>query len=246
MPHICDYYYAPKPAPTAVRREIPYLDRAAMADALQFHQTLPDYVPSRLVELPNLAQTLGLGALYLKDESSRFGLNAFKALGASYSIHRYLRDNLHNHLHDHTPQENSPNSNPSEAHQITFCTATDGNHGRAVAWTAKTLGHRAVVYVPANTVQARIDAIRREGAEVVVVQGHYDAATRCAESAALGSKLNFLGATIDSKGFNSWFGAAFVMLTGLGLFEVCRRQFAVEWGQIQEAIEKEIKRREAL
>ena len=65
-------------------------------------------------------------------------------------------------------------------------------------------------------------------------------------NAALGSKLNFLGATIDSKGFNSWFGAAFVMLTGLGLFEVCRRQFAVEWGQIQEAIEKEIKRREAL
>ena len=65
-------------------------------------------------------------------------------------------------------------------------------------------------------------------------------------NAALGSKLNFLGATIDSKGFNSWFGAAFVMLTGLGLFEVCRRQFAVEWGHIQEAIEKEIKRREAL
>ena len=65
-------------------------------------------------------------------------------------------------------------------------------------------------------------------------------------NAALGSELNFLGAKIDSKGFNSWFGAAFVMLTGLGLFEVCRRQFAVEWGQIQEDIEKEIKRREVL
>ena len=65
-------------------------------------------------------------------------------------------------------------------------------------------------------------------------------------NAALGSELKFLGATIDSKGLNSWFGAVFVMLTGLGLFEVCRRQFAVEWGQIQEDIEKEIKRREAL
>ena len=65
-------------------------------------------------------------------------------------------------------------------------------------------------------------------------------------NAALGSQLKFLGATLDSKGLNSWFGAAFVMLTGLGLFEVCRRQFAVEWGQIQEDIEKEIKRREAL
>ena len=65
-------------------------------------------------------------------------------------------------------------------------------------------------------------------------------------NAALGSELKFLGATLDSKGLNSWFGAAFVMLTGLGLFEVCRRQFAMEWGQIQEDIEKEIKRREAL
>ena len=65
-------------------------------------------------------------------------------------------------------------------------------------------------------------------------------------NAALGSELVFLGATLDSKGLNSWFGAAFVMLTGLGLFDVCRRQFAVEWGQIQEDIEKEIKRREAL
>ena len=64
-------------------------------------------------------------------------------------------------------------------------------------------------------------------------------------NAALGSQLTFLGAKLDSKGLNSWFGAAFVMLTGLGLFEVCRRQFAVEWGQIQEDIEKEIKRRES-
>ena len=65
-------------------------------------------------------------------------------------------------------------------------------------------------------------------------------------NSALGSKLSFMGVMIDSKGINSWFGAAFVMLTGVALFEVCRRQFAVQWGQIQEAIEKEIKRREAL
>jgi branched-chain amino acid transport system permease protein len=65
-------------------------------------------------------------------------------------------------------------------------------------------------------------------------------------NAALGSELTFLGAKLDSKGLNSWFGAAFVMLTGLGLFEVCRRQFAVEWSEIQEDIEKEIKRRETL
>ena len=62
--------------------------------------------------------------------------------------------------------------------------------------------------------------------------------------AALGPELSFLGMPLNARGLNSWFGSAFVMLTGLGLFEVCRRQFAVEWGVIQEAIEKEIKRRE--
>ena len=65
-------------------------------------------------------------------------------------------------------------------------------------------------------------------------------------NAALGPELSFLGATLNSKGLNSWFGAGFVMLTGLGLFELCRRQFAREWGQIQESIEKEIKRMETL
>jgi branched-chain amino acid transport system permease protein len=65
-------------------------------------------------------------------------------------------------------------------------------------------------------------------------------------NAALGNELKFMGATLNAKGLNSWFGAAFVMLTGLGLFEVARRQFAREWGAIQEYIEKEVKRREAL
>ncbi|MDP2033585.1 MAG: branched-chain amino acid ABC transporter permease [Polaromonas sp.] len=65
-------------------------------------------------------------------------------------------------------------------------------------------------------------------------------------STSLGSQLQFMGVTLDAKNLNSWFGSAFVMLTGLGLFEVTRRQFLVEWGEIQEYIEKEIKRREAL
>ncbi len=65
-------------------------------------------------------------------------------------------------------------------------------------------------------------------------------------NSALGSELKFLGVTFDSKGLDSWFGCVFVMLTGLGLFEVCRRQFTLEWGQIQEDIQKEVKRREAL
>lgn len=65
-------------------------------------------------------------------------------------------------------------------------------------------------------------------------------------NAALGNELKFMGATLNAKGLNSWFGAAFVLLTGLGLFELARRQFVHDWGEIQTDIEKEIKRREAL
>lgn len=65
-------------------------------------------------------------------------------------------------------------------------------------------------------------------------------------NAAMGPRLKFMGVTLDSSGANSWFGSAFVMLTGLGLFEVARRHFVRQWGEIQEFIEKEVKRREAL
>jgi diaminopropionate ammonia-lyase len=100
----------------------------------------------------------------VKDESRRFGLNAFKVLGASYAIHRFLEADQGRHH--------------------TFATATDGNHGRAVAWAARRLGHDAVVFVPANTVAARIEAIRGEGARVVVVDGTYDDTVRRAAAAA--------------------------------------------------------------
>jgi diaminopropionate ammonia-lyase len=127
----------------------------APADARGFHQSLPAYAPTPLVRLDGLGRELGVSGLYLKDESTRFGLNAFKVLGTSYAMHRFLRDR------------------PSDR-AITFATATDGNHGRAVAWTARQLGHRAIVFVPENTVRARINAIANEGAEVVVVDGTYD------------------------------------------------------------------------
>jgi len=138
-------------------------------DALAFHRSLPGYHPTPLLALPALAAELGLAALWIKDEGPRFGLGAFKALGASWAIHRWM-------------------SKRGGGAPATFATATDGNHGRAVAWTAQMLGQRAVVFVPRNTVPARIAAIRGEGAEVVVVDGTYDDAVRraAAESAARG------------------------------------------------------------
>ena len=125
------------------------------ADVEKFHETLPGYAPTPLHALPALARELGVGAIWVKDEGQRFGLNAFKGLGASYAIHRYLAA--------HPPKG-----------KLTFATATDGNHGRAVAWSAKRLGHDAVIYVPRNTVAARIEAIRGEGARCEVIDGNYD------------------------------------------------------------------------
>ena len=85
-------------------------------NALEFHKTLSEYKPTPLIELPNLSKKLGVKNIYVKDESKRFKLNAFKGLGASYAISQSLIKN---------PEIK------------TFCTATDGNHGRAVAWAAK-------------------------------------------------------------------------------------------------------------
>jgi diaminopropionate ammonia-lyase len=122
--------------------------------AREFHLTLSGYAPTPLVECQALADSLGLRSLQVKDESHRFGLNAFKALGASFAMHRVARPGM------------------------IFSAATAGNHGRAVAWSARRLGCMAKIFVPAITVPARIEAIRKEGAEVVVVDGSYEDAVR--------------------------------------------------------------------
>lgn len=123
-----------------------------------FHDTIGNK-ETPLVRLPGLAKHLGVGNILLKDESRRFGLNAFKALGASYAMHRQIKKN---------PQIKI------------FCTATDGNHGRAVAWVARKLKRKAVIYMPKWTVTARIRAIEKEGAEVHVIDQSYDIAVEMA------------------------------------------------------------------
>jgi diaminopropionate ammonia-lyase len=127
----------------------------------EFHRSLPGYAPTPLYSLSGLASALGVGALLLKDESRRFGLNAFKVLGASWALHRIMEE------------RKGP---------VTVATATDGNHGRAVAWAAARLQCPAVVFIPAHSAPARIESIRGEGARVELVEGSYDEAVRrCAE-----------------------------------------------------------------
>ncbi|HEX7503075.1 MAG TPA: diaminopropionate ammonia-lyase [Acidobacteriota bacterium] len=155
-------------------------------DMLEFHRSLPGYEPTPLRELPDLAFRSGLGALFVKDESRRFGIKAFKALGASYAIYRFLKKRwLDSFTAPFTPESFRDQGTLAKLGEFTFCAATDGNHGRAVAWTARMLGQKAVIYMPADSVEARIENIRGEGADVVLVEGTFDLCVRrCAADAA--------------------------------------------------------------
>ena len=157
------------------------LDPAGRAP-LDFHRRLPGYAVTPLVDAPGLANSLGVGRVWVKDESWRLGLPAFKILGASWAVYRALErhlggigtwedlEGLSEHLAPFGP--------------LTLAAATDGNHGRAVARMAKLLGLGARIFVPDDMAPARIEAIESEGAEVVIVRGTYDeAVARSAEEA---------------------------------------------------------------
>ncbi len=155
-------------------------------DMPAFHRSLPGYAPTPLLELPALAAKLGLGEIFVKDEARRFGIKAFKALGASYAMYRFLKKRWQERFTEpFTPASFQDQRALEQLGSFTFCAATDGNHGRAVAWTAKMLGQKAVIYMPADSVAARVENIRGEGAEVVLVPGTFDLCVeRCAADAA--------------------------------------------------------------
>jgi diaminopropionate ammonia-lyase len=147
---------------------------------LEFHRRLAGYHPSRLLDAPELAATLGVGKVFVKDESSRMGLPAFKILGASWAVYRALEARLGGFGAWQTVADLAEQLEPLRP--LTLVAATDGNHGRAVAHLARLLDCAARIYVPDDMVQARRDAIASEGADVVVVHGTYDEAV--ARSAA--------------------------------------------------------------
>ncbi|KUF19832.1 pyridoxal-phosphate dependent enzyme [Streptomyces silvensis] len=130
-----------------------------------FHESLAEYAPTPLTEVPALAAELGVGRVFVKDESARLGLPAFKALGAFWAVHRILA------------------RQPPEA-PLELVTATDGNHGRAVARIARRLGQRAHVFVSQGVHPGAVSAIEGEGARVTRVAGSYDLAVRAAADAA--------------------------------------------------------------
>jgi diaminopropionate ammonia-lyase len=138
-----------------------------------FHRRLPGYGPTPVVDLPEVAQGLGVGSLTAKIETERFGLPAFKILGASWAIYRELCRRVPGIESQWETLEDLQHA-ISPSGEVTFVAATDGNHGRAVAHMAALLGRRAHILVPDGMAQARINAIEGEGATVEVVDGTYD------------------------------------------------------------------------
>ncbi len=143
-----------------------------------FHNTFHEYAPTPLTRLPGLARALGLGSILVKDESFRFGLNAFKVLGGSYAIGHFLADRLGRDIDTLSCEELCSPAVRKKTGNITFISTTDGNHGRGVAWTAHQLGQKAIIYMPKGSAQSRVDNIRSLGAECRVTELNYDDTVR--------------------------------------------------------------------
>ena len=164
-----------------IRPDGPLLDPSP--EALSFHARLPGYAPTPLIALPHLAEKRGISNVLVKYDAARFGLPAFKMLGGSWAAYRSLIALLGYEPEWQTIAELREALAPLGP--LTLATATDGNHGRAVAKMARWLGYDSRIFLPTPSVDARIEAIRSEGATVEVVDGDYEAAV--AKAATLAS-----------------------------------------------------------
>lgn len=149
-----------------------------------FHRSFPEYSPTPLIRLKELANRLGVAELYVKDESKRFGLNAFKVLGGSWCIGRYIAKKLNVQLEELTCERLTSPETRSALAGLTFVTATDGNHGRGIAWTAARLGVNSVVYMPKGSARERLENIRALGAKAEITPWNYDDTVRYASRQA--------------------------------------------------------------
>ncbi len=181
------------PNPRAAERDEPYgaerasiLDEAGFAAAEREISSWPGYAPTPLHRLPGLAARLGLAELRYKDEGGRFGLKSFKALGGAYAVFRLLKAKIE--ARDAARPVTSARVIAGDwrdiVSQVTVTCATDGNHGRSVAWGAQLFGCRCVIYIHQGVSEGRRAAIARYGAEVIRVAGNYDDSVRHAAAQA--------------------------------------------------------------
>ncbi|MHB9940862.1 diaminopropionate ammonia-lyase [Clostridium sporogenes] len=166
------------------KASVEFLGEEEIKKARYFHQSFPQFTKTPLVNLDNLAKHLGIAGVYVKDESYRFGLNAFKVLGGSFSMGKYLAKRLGKDISEVSYEKLTSEEARKKLGDITFITATDGNHGRGVAWTATQLNQKSIVYMPKGSSLTRLENIRKEGAKASITEFNYDDAVRLAASEA--------------------------------------------------------------
>ena len=165
-------------------KNLPIMGLEEIAKARTFHESFPQYTKTPLTKLDHMAAYLGVKEIYLKDESYRFGLNAFKVLGGSFSMARYIAKETGRDVSELPYSVLTSDQLREEFGQATFFTATDGNHGRGVAWAANRLGQKAVVHMPKGSTQTRLENIAKEGAAVDIQEMNYDDCVRLAAKEA--------------------------------------------------------------
>lgn len=169
---------------TGEKSSLEILSEKVSKEVMDFHKSFPMYSETPLRDMKNLAGELGLGRIYVKDESYRFGLNAFKVLGGSYAIGNYLAKKLGKSITEMPYNVLISDAVREELGEMVFVTATDGNHGRGVAWTANQLKQKSVVLMPKGSSLERLENIRAEGADASITDLNYDDAVRKANGIA--------------------------------------------------------------
>jgi len=163
---------------------LPIMSLEEVKKARTFHKSFPQYSVTPLIELGRMADYLGLGNIKVKDESYRFGLNSFKVLGGSYAMARFIAEETGRDISDLPFSTLSSPELENEFGKATFFSATDGNHGRGVAWAANKLGQKSVILMPKGSTLNRYENIKKEGGNVTIEDVNYDDCVRMAADMA--------------------------------------------------------------
>lgn len=163
---------------TDASREMEIMSPENVRTARSFHKSFPQYMETPLVELKQLAKLFKIEDIFVKDEAWRFGLHAFKVLGGSYAIARYIAKETGRDISDMDYETLTSDELREEFGQATFFSATDGNHGRGVAWAAGKLGQKSVILMPKGSSQPRLENILKEGATASIEDANYDECVR--------------------------------------------------------------------
>lgn len=172
--------------------EKPITNGNTLFEVKSFHESIKEYEETPLVRLKKMAGYLGLSEIFVKDESFRFGLNSFKVLGASYAIGKHLAQKLGKDIFEVPYPVLKSDEIREELGDLTLTTTTDGNHGRGVAWMAKQLGYKAVIYMPKGSTQNRVNHILEMGADVTVTDWNYDETVRFTAEQAMKNKCEVI------------------------------------------------------